>query len=175
MPRQPRPAKPLDRESLDRLALRYVERFATTRAKLARYLDNKIRQRGWEGPPADTLAIAERMAALGYVDDAAFSTARAGALTRRGLGERRVRADLRAAGIEDEQIDAAAEEVTPNATAAALALARRRRFGPYARETPDPATREKQLATMLRAGHSLTLSRRVLALAPGTDPTEADL
>jgi regulatory protein len=34
--------KTLDRESLNRLAIRYVERYATSRKKLARYLQRKI-------------------------------------------------------------------------------------------------------------------------------------
>jgi regulatory protein len=38
MPAPRRIPGPLDSAALDRLALRYVERFATTRAKLAAYL-----------------------------------------------------------------------------------------------------------------------------------------
>ena len=68
-----RPAPPLDAAALDRLALRYVERFATTRGKLADYLRRKVRERGWTGPDADPQAIAERMAGLGYIDDRQFA------------------------------------------------------------------------------------------------------
>ena len=46
VPREPRLARPLDAAALDRLALRYVERFATTRGKLADYLRRKMRERG---------------------------------------------------------------------------------------------------------------------------------
>src|SRR5688572_30188546 len=99
-----RTAPPLDEGSLERLALRYAERYATSRAKLARYLLRKTRERGWRGatdaPPIE--AIVARMAGLGYVDDSAFATARAATLTRRGLGARRVAADLKAAGIGEE-------------------------------------------------------------------------
>ena len=44
-----RPVPPLDRAALERLALRYVERFATTRGRLTDYLKRKIRERGWDG------------------------------------------------------------------------------------------------------------------------------
>ena len=75
-----RPPTPLDPARLERLALRYVERFATTRAKLRRYLERKLRERGWGADAApDTAALVERMAALGYVDDAAFAEARVAA------------------------------------------------------------------------------------------------
>ena len=64
------------------MALRYVERFATTRGKLAAYLSRKIRERGWAGEPIDPAIVAERMATLGYVDDRLFAEARARSLAR---------------------------------------------------------------------------------------------
>ena len=45
--RERRVLQPLDEQGLNGLALRYVERFATTRAKLRAYLDRKLRERGW--------------------------------------------------------------------------------------------------------------------------------
>jgi regulatory protein len=169
MPAPRRIPRPLDSAALDRLALRYVERFATTRAKLAAYLARKIRERGWEGAPADPAAIAERMAELGYVDDRAFAEARARSMTRRGLGGRRVAAALRVAGVEGEDAEAAAPIVEEGALDAALAFARRRRIGPFAAEAPDRPTREKQLAAMVRAGHDFALARRIVATGPGDD------
>ena len=61
-PARRRATTPLDAAALDRIALRYVERFATTRARLADYLRRKIRERGWDGEPVDPAAIAERFA-----------------------------------------------------------------------------------------------------------------
>ena len=84
MPAERRPPRPLDAAALDRLALRYVERFATTQGELADYLRRKVRERGWEGEPADPAAIAARMAALGYVDDRLFAESKAAALARLG-------------------------------------------------------------------------------------------
>ncbi|HEX8388842.1 MAG TPA: RecX family transcriptional regulator, partial [Sphingomonas sp.] len=64
MARAREPAPPLDRDAMERLALRYVERYATTRGRLADFLRRKIRERGWQGPPADPVALAEKMAEL---------------------------------------------------------------------------------------------------------------
>lgn len=164
-----RPAPPLTPESLDRLALRYVERFATSQAKLSDYLRRKIRERGWDGPTADPEAVAARMAALGYVDDRAFAEARARSMARRGLGARRVAQAFHAAGIAAEDADAVAPEIEESALDAALTLARRKRIGPFAAAVPDRAMREKQLAQMVRGGHDFTLSRRIVNLAPGED------
>ncbi|MBD3728318.1 MAG: RecX family transcriptional regulator [Sphingomonadales bacterium] len=152
-PRKGSSAKPLDSVRLEELALAYVARFATSRAKLSAYLSRKLRDRGWAGeaePPVT--ALVERYADLGYVDDAAYARAKAGGLLRRGYGARRVEQALGADGIEPEL----REELRPGeveARRAALSLARRRRFGPFGGEVPDRARREKQIAAMLRAGH----------------------
>lgn len=169
-----RPPPPLDAAALDRLALRYVERFATTRARLAAYLVRKVRERGWQGPPADPAALAERMAALGYVDDRAFAEARASALARRGLGARRVAQEFRAAGIEEADAAELAPGIAARAADTAMAFARRRRIGPFGDGSADRALREKQLAAMIRAGHGFDLARRIVAMAPEETPGRCD-
>lgn len=169
MPSRRRASTPLDRAALERLALRYVERFATTRAKLAAYLDRKIRERGWDGPAADPEAVAARMAELGYVDDRAFAEAKARSMARRGLGPRRVAQAFHAAGIEADDAEAVAPEIADRAVEAALALARRKRIGPFATVTPDRALREKHLAQMVRGGHDFGLARRIVDMTPGDD------
>lgn len=168
-PRDRTPPPPLDPAALERLALRYVEKFATSRGKLADYLRRKLRERGGEG---DAVAVAERMATRGYVDDDAYAEARARGLARRGLGARRVGQDLRQAGIDEAGIARATEEASP--LDAALAFARRRRIGPFAVVEPDPKTREKQIAALVRAGHGFALSRRIADLPSGSDITELE-
>jgi regulatory protein len=165
------PSPPLDEDSLNELALRYVGRFATTRAKLKSYIGRKLRERGWDGKrDPDPEAIAERFAAQGYVDDSVYALAKSRSLTERGYGKRRVTQALRAAGIEEDDGAAAREHADEAAVSAALKFARRRRVGPYA-DSPsrDPRDKEKALAAMVRAGHGFDLSRAILALPPGTE------
>jgi regulatory protein len=162
-----RPPPPLDAAALERLALRYVERFATTRGKLADYLVRKIRERGWEGEPADPAALAERMATLGYVDDRAFAELRAASLTRRGLGGGRVATALRQARVGEADAAAVRPAVAGQATATALAFAKRKRIGPFAVAAADRALQARQLAQMIRAGHPFALARRIVAAGPG--------
>lgn len=175
--RQDQPTKrrpPLDGEALERLALRYAERYATTRFRLAAYLIRKLRERGWAGagePPVEPLV--GRMAGLGYVDDRAFAVAKGAALGRRGYGERRVDAALRAAGVGEEDSAEARDAARDEAWSAALRFAEKRRIGPFAEEFADREGREKDLARMLRAGHPLDLARRLVAARPGDVP-EAD-
>ncbi len=167
-----RPRPPLDPATLNELALAYVGRFATSRSKLASYLQRKLRERGWHAPePADPAALAERLASLGYLDDAAFAVAKARALTGRGYGARRVGQALYAAGIDDEDGGEARALAQDERVEAALRMARRRRIGPFADAPLDPARREKALAAMLRAGHSFTLARAIVDLLPA-DPID---
>lgn len=167
-PRDRSPPPPLDEAALERLALRYVERFATTRGRLADYLARKLRERGWVGEAAaDPAAVAQRMADRGYVDDKGYAAMKGAALGRRGYGARRVADALRAAGVEAADAGEAVDEAREDGWSRALALARRKRIGPFATRLPDPKTRERQLAQLLRAGHDMGMARRILAMAPG--------
>jgi len=167
--RKPRPA--LDQEALGRLGLFYAGRYGTTRAKLRSYLVRKVRERGWAGvdPPAIE-QLAERFAALGYVDDAAFATARTASLLRRGYGGRRIDQALHAAGIEDSDAESAREQARDGAWAAALRFAERKRIGPFAGALPGRDERQKAAAAMIRAGHSFDMVRKLLAAPPGEIP-----
>ncbi|MCA3255727.1 MAG: RecX family transcriptional regulator, partial [Alphaproteobacteria bacterium] len=57
-----------------------------------------------------------------------------------------------------------------DAAAAAVAFARRKRYGPFGPGETPPEVREKQLAAFLRAGHGFTLAKAILAA-----DSEADL
>lgn len=154
--------RPIDAARLDELALAYVARFATSRAKLEAYLHRKLRERGWagEGEPAIG-ALTDRLVAAGYIDDEAFARAKSGSLLRRGYGARRVDQALGAAGIAEGLRD----EVRPAesvARRAALALARKRGFGPFGAVALDRAGRERQVAAMMRAGHPLDSARQLV-------------
>jgi regulatory protein len=169
--RKPRP--PLGKEGLERLALFYAGRYATTRSKLSAYLCRKVKERGWEGESAASEVVAQligRFVDLGYVDDQAFASARAASLTRRGFGVRRVDQDFRAAGIAEEDGARALEESEAGAFTSALRFAQRKRIGPYAAQLPDRATRQKAVAAMLRAGHGFDLVRKILDSSPGEVP-----
>lgn len=166
-----RTARPLDAARLRELALAYVARFATSQARLEAYLARKLRERGWDDPAApDVAGIAQAMVDAGYVDDRAFAAAKSGSLLRRGYGQRRVGQALAAAGIDAEtQGEVRAGE--GEARRAALAMARKRRFGPFGPAAADRAMREKQVAAMLRAGHPLDSSRELID-APSVEAAE---
>jgi len=170
-PRKPRP--PLTAAKLDELALHYVGRFATSRAKLLSYLKRKLRERGWDGETEPDLeGLAGKLVRLGYIDDRAFAISKARSLTSRGYGERRVGQALAMAGIGEDDGSEARSLARSEAVESALRFARRRSIGPFARAAPDPREREKALAAMIRAGHRFGLARVIVNLEPGA---EADL
>jgi regulatory protein len=166
--------RPIDAEGLENLALGYVGRFATSRAKLIAYLRRKLREREWASEEAPNLeAIADRLVTLRYVDDEAYASMKSGAMQRRGLGRRRIADALRQDGISEDLSSNAAPDAVER-WEAAHRLARRKRIGPFADDVPDRPTREKQLAAFLRAGHDLDLARRWVDSPPGELPPAPD-
>lgn len=177
---------PLDAARLDELALAYVARFATSTGKLAAYLARKLRERGWDedaAVPPDVEAVVERMARAGYVSDEGYARMRSASLRRRGLGARRIAQDLGQAGIDADMREEALGS-QQDARVAALALARKRRLGPFAGAGGDatdavdagvrldPAQREKQIAVFLRAGHPLATARALVNAASVSEAEE---
>jgi len=175
--RTPRALSALDSVTLERLALDYVSRYATSRAKLRAYLIRKLSERGWAeeegGLRAEEVvdALVGRFAERGYVDDRALADARARSMTARGYGARRLSGALRALGISDEDAADARGTADGHAWEAALRFARRRRICPFATKPLDEGARRRAFAAMMRAGHAPELAKRIVAAAPGDVPS----
>jgi regulatory protein len=169
--RPDRVARPLSPRRLEELALRYVGRYATTRARLIQYLRRKVRERGWEGECVPEYGeIAQKFTGLGYIDDRAFALAKASAHVSRGLGSRRLTAALQAAGIDEVDRTEAMEVAHDRSVESALRLAERRKLGPFASHAPaSPKDREKAIAVLIRGGHRFDIARAIVELAPGDD------
>jgi regulatory protein len=183
-PRSPRSAsrpapRPLDRGAIGELALAYVGRFATSEARLARYLNRKLFERGWndEGTAADAIAAAvARCAELGFVNDKEFAHMRGQSLARRGLGARRVQAQLAVDGIGGDAAAPVIADASDRRLATALAFARRRRLGPFGSGLPtDPKALNRAIGAFLRAGHDPATARRILTIAPDDADALAEL
>lgn len=167
---KPREPRPIDAAQLQDMAVGYAAKYATTAAKLRRYLARKLGERVWtpETPP-DIETLVSKIASLGYVDDRAYAASKARDLTTRGFGARRVRGALSAAGVSRDDVSATIdadpdEDAAATALTTAIAFARRRRFGPFARDgaSTDPVRMRRELAAMARAGHDFGVARRVL-------------
>lgn len=152
---------------LRRAAFYYLERYSVPAAQLQRVLQRKVerscRHHGLD-PQAFRAMVDEIVAscvASGLVDDRRFAEARAQSLRRKGRSARAVAAGLAAKGVGRELV---AEMVVPNEDAelaAARVAARRKRLGPWSRGD-RAAQRQKHIATLARAGFSLTIARAVI-------------
>jgi len=173
-------SSPPDARQLHEAALAYLARFAATQAGLRRVLERRIARwaRAAEAEHGTEIAaegtrtaraaidpVVARLAAAGAVDDAAFAAARARRLTRAGKSRVAAAAHLAAKGV-DQATAAAALGSDPEAElGAALALAARRRIGPFRPgEPPDAAGKLRELAVLARAGFPRAIAQRALRL-----------
>lgn len=179
-----RKIRPLDETTLRDLALSYVARFSTTGAKLEAYLARKLRERGVAEDTdgriveLDVPALVARLVELGYVDDELYARSKSRDLKQRGYGARRVEEALWAAGVDEEVRSDNAPSEAESRRAVQL-LAKKRRFGPYGEarfegldREQTRKLREKQVAAMLRAGHSFEHVRFIMDAA-GKDDIDA--
>ncbi|HEV2100839.1 MAG TPA: RecX family transcriptional regulator [Stellaceae bacterium] len=159
-------------ELLERWALAYLGRYASSSENLRRVLLRRVRRRLPASPEMLGQAVAlidaliERYRHTGLLDDAAYATARVQSLHRRGESATRIRARLAAKGVESSVAARAVQtsrgEAADPDLAAACAFARRRRLGPYRRAAAD---RARELGAFARAGFARRIAERVLACA----------
>jgi regulatory protein len=178
-PRRPGP-KPATPERLERVALFHLERFASSAENLRRVLMRRVQKSVQihgtdpaEGAAA-VEALVERFLKAGMLDDRVYAEARVSRLHRRGASARKIAASLAEKGIDRELIGTTLDEddsetghtVRPGGDlAAAAALARRRRLGPYRLPEQRADFRQKDLGTLARAGFGRTIAEQVLNAA----------
>ncbi|MBF9233289.1 regulatory protein RecX [Microvirga alba] len=160
-PRQVTPAY------LQRAALAYLERYASSadnlRRVLRRKVDKRCRLRG-EDPAAFHEMIDEVVATslrVGLIDDTRYAQARVATLRRRGGSARAIQAKLSAKGVDRATIAAALDGEEGDEDSAARAFARRRKLGPF-RPGERAPYRDKDLAALARAGFRFDVARRVV-------------
>lgn len=168
--REPRRVTP---QYLENAALHYLERFASSAANLRRMLmrkvDLSVRAHGTDRAEAAGWvdALIERYRSSGLLDDAGYARMKAESLHRRGTSSRAIREKLASKGVTRDHVDQALDRVEEEVAgdvdlAAALALARRRRLGPYRLPEARAAHRDKDLAALGRAGFAYAIARRVV-------------
>lgn len=183
-PRKPRARKspkPLTAASLENAALYYLGRFATSSGNLRRVLMRKVARSTRDGEESDSQAGARMVDALiarylesGLLNDRTYAEQTAASLARRGASRYSIAGKLAQKGVEAELVSdaiATLEAGGAGELAAACALARRRRLGPYRAADKRAEYRQKDLASLARAGFSLDLARRVLK-APDIEALE---
>lgn len=165
--------KPVTEAYLERAALHYLERFASTEANLCRVLERKVKRRldgdAFTREHGSWIeACAQKCVRYGYVDDNRYAESRFASLLRKGKPLRIIGQDLRYKGVPQEIVEqllfeAREDEANNPDLQAAAAYVRRRRFGAFRRadRTSDEKI-EKEKAAMMRAGFSYELVHKTL-------------
>jgi regulatory protein len=168
-------ARPITAKYLQNAAAFYLERYPATAEGLRRVLHRRVRKAQMLEAPivADVKGLIDAIVAKfvdsGVIDDKAFAQTKARALHRRGTSAKLMRHRLKLAGVDDATLDKAmagldeelALDPRQRETKAAVALARRRRLGPF-REKDREGKRDRDLAVMARAGFDYDLARKVI-------------
>jgi regulatory protein len=159
----------IDAAAIERWALDYLARYASSAQNLRLVLLRRARRRSREAAEAAApliAALVARYREARLVDDDAYAIGRALSLNRRGEPRNRIRARLQAKGVAGDAADRAlaalaAEAADPD-LAAACAFARRRHLGPY---RTRPVERARELGSFARAGFARRVAEAVLACA----------
>ena len=154
------------------MALHYLERFSASCEGLRRVLMRRVRRSSYHhGTDADEAKdwvdqVVDKMRARGFVNDRLFAEGRVRTLLAQGVPLRGIRMRLREKGIADDivadVVDLVAADDGDADLAAAIALAKRRRLGPFITRADREQRRDKDLAALARAGFGYDIARRVI-------------
>lgn len=165
--------RPLTAAALENAAVHYLSRFASSSGNLRRVLMRKVARAARDGEEGQAAAGARMVEALiaryldkGLLNDRAYAAQAAASLARRGASRFSIAGKLAQKGVDKELATRAIadldEEGGASELAAACALVRRRRLGPYRAPGKRAEFRDKDLASLARAGFRLDLARRLL-------------
>ena len=172
-------ARPITAKYLQNAATFYLERYPSTAEGLRRVLNRRVRKAEmFQAPIMDDVqqaisVIVQKFVDAGMIDDKAFAQTKARSLHRRGSSAKLTRQKLQHAGVDRETLDKAMagldEELDldprKRELTAAIALARRRKLGPFRIEKDRKDRRAKDLAAMARGGFDYQLAKKVIDAA----------
>jgi regulatory protein len=181
--RPARRPKVVDEAFIEALALRYLDRFDATVAKLRSHLLRAAEQevaRGAEAPPADAVlgwieALLSRYQASGVLSDRRYAESLLGRLRGRGASAQGIVHKLRAHGVESAVVGELAQAPVldkAHELEAARQLVKRRKLGPFRTGPQDPTLRRADLARLARAGFDFAVAREALQASAEDDEEE---
>ena len=176
-PRDKRPPN-VSRVGLEASALRYLERFDCSTARLKKILDERVAKAKRAGAEEEAAAapaiieqILERYQSSGLINDQRFAQNFAERQRDRGASRRMIEQKLRLRGISAELV----QQIFPRGESAkseleaAHAFARRRRLGPHRKPDVREAYRKKDLMALARAGFDYDTASRVIGNSSSND------
>tara|TARA_R110002096_G_scaffold34230_6_gene97863 strand:- start:3429 stop:3941 length:513 start_codon:yes stop_codon:yes gene_type:complete len=157
--------------------LAYLARYAASTEHLRQVLRRKVQRRAArsDAPPPDSTAMeaaindaVSRAAGLGLLNDTELAASLARQYRRRGESMVKIRSRLLAKGLQTADIETALLPLDDDERAAAETYAKRKRLGPFRLSPGKPDQPKRDLASMCRAGFSLTIARQVIERREGS-------
>lgn len=169
--RRGRPIPDVSPSALEQAAFAYLERYASSSENLRRVLmrrvERAVRAEAIEREEGRRRidAVVARLEDKRLLDDKSYAEARARSLSRQGRSSAGIARRLAAKGVDSETAKAAVGTVIEDGHSdlrAALALARKRRLGPFRVRVERKERRQRDMAALGRAGFSFEIARKVI-------------
>lgn len=171
---EPKIPKPITPQSLRNAALRYIDRFATSRDNLRSVLMRRVHTSNYHhDTDIDEGAVwieelLDKLEKSQVINDQLYAEMRAGTLHRKGTSVRVISMKLKEKGLSEDNIQKALDALRLENQSenlerdSAIAHAKRRRMGPWRVEGKREEMRDKDLARLARAGFSYDLAREII-------------
>jgi regulatory protein len=156
---------------MERAALAYLERYASSAENLRRVLMRRVDRAARAGAieredgAARAASVVEKLISKRLLDDKLYAEARARSLSRQGRSASVIARRLQVKGVEPDALEGAMTALAEDGhsdLAGALRLARKRRLGPFRAKAERRERRERDMAALGRAGFSFDIARRVI-------------
>jgi len=162
--------KRLTKRRLTNIAAYYLQRHASSVANFRQVLRRRVRRE--LVPGADPVEangwideIVADFVARRLLNDQTYAAARVVRDRMLAKAPRKTRAALLAKGVGSTIVNDAVRDDGSAEWSAALAVARRRRLGPYSVKPRDPDTDRRDLGVLGRAGIGFAVAKKVMALS----------
>ena len=175
--REKKPPKKITEKYLYNSGLAYLQRFPASTPHFRRIMGRKIdRSCNYHKDQSkeDCLALLDATVAgferMGLLNDEAYLSGMINSLRRRGLSKQAILSKLQMKGMAQDRILEVLRSYDEDSgvdnadLVAALRLSRRKRLGAYRRDAD--ADRNKELASLARAGFGFDIAQKALALSP---------
>ena len=165
-----RAPKKITKQRLKNIALYYLERFESSVDNLRQVLMRRVNDYAYSNPDFDkseALAWIEEILSdcerYGYISDARFAEMKIKDYLAAGKSARYIKLKLLQKGIEESLIENLLQEQEYNPEELALNLEKKKKIGPKQKNDEERREyRQKDLATLVRAGFDYDVAQRVL-------------
>lgn len=151
--------KKITPQRLKNIALHYLKRFDSSVANLRSVLQRRVNDFAYYNPEFDkdtAFAWIENIIAdferCGYLDDERYAEIKVRSYLNSGKSSKYIKLKLRQKGVDRDLVDDILDDSDYNALDTALALAKKKKIGPYRSEPLRKDMRKKDMATLVRAG-----------------------